>query len=376
MDPDYRRDGPGKSPMGMDLVPVYADSAEATGDDDSIRISPAVENNLGVRTGKAEFRLLPQRIETTAYVTFDEDLQSHIHVRTPGWIESLAVEYIGKRVRKGQVLFEYYAPEIVNAQKEYLHARGRGEESIRLAAREKLIALGMLREEIDELDQRGTASHTIRVLAPQDGVVTAMHAREGMYLMPEMEVFSLADLSAIWMIADVFEARAGGVGTGQEAEARLTHLPEKVFRGVVDYVYPVLDMETRTLRVRLKFDNPGERLKPNMYGSVAIVDEPDAPVLSVHRDALIRTGANHRVIVALGDGMYQAREVASGRESGEWVQILDGLDDGERVVTSAQFMLDSEASLSGSFRRLEPGEYAPDDNSTEHGIEHEGMNHD
>ncbi len=378
MDPQYRRDKPGKSPMGMDLVPVYTSEVSGTADVESIRVNPAVENNLGVQTRAAGFRLLAQTVEATAQVAFNENQQSHVHVRTAGWIESLAVEYVGERVKKGQLLFGFYAPEIVNAQKEYLHARGRGEESIRLAAREKLIALGVLEEDIEKLDRRGSAAHTVQVRAEQDGVVIAMHAREGMYLKPEMEVFSLADLSSVWMIADVFEAQAGKVRPGQKAQARLKSLPGAVFSGEVDYVYPVLDADTRTLRVRLKFDNPDERLKPNMYGKVTIASEQAEPVLAIPRDALIRTADNNRVIVSLGEGQFQAREVLAGGESGQWVHVIEGLQAGERVVTSAQFMLDSEASLSGTFRRLESPQASREAaTAADHqSMDHAGMHHD
>ena len=229
---------------------------------------------------------------------------------------------MGERVKKGQLLFEFYAPEIVNAQKEYLHAKGRGEESIRLAAIEKLTALGVLEDDIEELDQRGSAAHTVQVRAEQNGVVIAMHAREGMYLEPEMDVYSLAELSSVWMIADVFESQAGRVRVGQKAQARLKSLPGTVFSGEVDYVYPVLDADTRTLRVRLKFMNPDERLKPNMYGKVTIASEQVEPVLAIPRDALIRTADSNRVIVSIGAGRYQAREVIAGRESDQWVHII------------------------------------------------------
>lgn len=375
MDPQYRRDKPGKSPMGMDLVPVYASEESDSADRESIHISPAVENNLGVRTSVAEFRVLAETVQATAHVAFDENRQSHVHVRTAGWVESLAVEYVGERVKKGQLLFTFYAPEIVNAQKEYLHARGRGEESLRLAAREKLITLGVLEEDIEQLDRRGTAAQTIRVRAAQDGVVIAMHAREGMYLKPEMDVFSLADLSSVWMIADVFEVHAGAVRPGQRAEARLKSVPGAKFSGTVDYVYPVLDADTRTLRVRLSFPNPDERLKPNMYGTVTITGGETEAVLAIPRDALIRTADNSRVIVSLGRGRYQAREVSAGRESGQWVHVPEGLEAGERVVTSAQFLLDSEASLSASFRRLGPREPAGEaaDHET---MDHSEMHHD
>lgn len=353
MDPNYRRDEPGKSPMGMDLVPVYADESPVD-EEDAFRISAAVEHNLGVRTGKASLRPLWRRVKATGYVGFDEKLLSRIHMRTDGWVERLLVDSVGERVRKGQLLFEFYSPQLVNAQKEYLQSWRRGEKPILDAAREKLLALGMIPDEIEQLGERGTASRTIRVLAPRDGVITELNAREGMYLKPESEVVSLADLSSVWMLAEVFEAQADWVAVGQAAEARLDYLPGEVFSGTVDYVYPVLDPQTRTLRVRLQFDNPGERLKPNMYAAVTIFGKSHLDALTIHRDALIRGEDSDRVIVSLGDGRFQAREVMTGIESGDWVQVIAGLEEGETVVTSAQFMLDSEASMAASFRRLEP----------------------
>lgn len=351
MDPDYRRDGPGKSPMGMDLVPVYADAGGS--DEDAIHISPSVKHNLGVRTNEVSVRPLWRRVNATGFVSFDEDLLSRLHMRTEGWVENVRVETVGERVERGQLLFEFYSPEILNAQKEFLQAQRRGETNIRVAAREKLLALGMVAAEIDELERRGVASRTIQVLAPQDGVVTALQAREGMYLKPESEVISLADLRSVWILAEVFEAQADWVATGQAAEARLEYMPGEVFSGTVEYVYPVLDPMTRTLKVRLKFDNPDERLKPNMYAAVTLFGRTHQDALTIHRDALIRAEDSDRVIVALGNGNFQAREVMTGIESGEWIQVIAGLKAGDEVVTSAQFMLDSEASLAGSFRRLE-----------------------
>lgn len=359
MDPNFRRDEPGKSPMGMDLVPVYAKPAAEYVDDDSVRISPAVEHNLGVRTGNVSVRPLWRRIQATGYISFDENLLSRIHMRTEGWVETLAVNAVGERVSKGQLLFEFYSPQLVNAQKEFLQAKRRGEQRMLDAAREKLLALGVERTGIDALDRRGQASQTIRVLAPRDGVVTALNAREGMFLKPESEVISLADLSSVWMLAEVFEAQADWVAVGQSAEARLDYMPGEVFSGRVDYIYPVLDPDTRTLRVRLRFENAGERLKPNMYSDVTIFGKSHQDALTISRDALIRAEASDRVIVALGEGRYRAQQVMTGIESGEWVEIIAGLSPGEDVVTSAQFLIDSEASLAGSFRRLE----APSDSS-------------
>jgi Cu(I)/Ag(I) efflux system membrane fusion protein len=352
MDPSYRRDEPGKSPMGMDLVPVYAD--EAAGGD-GVTISPAVENSLGVRTAPARVRPLWRRIEATGYVDFDESRISHISTRVPGWIVRLTANTEGERVAKGDLLFEFYAPELVNAQKEFLAAMRRGSESLLTGAGEKLRALGMIPSEIEALRRRGTSSETVRIVAPRDGVVTALSVREGMYIQPNTTIMSLADLSSVWLRAEVFESQADWVAIGQAAEATLEYLPGMAFSGQVDYVYPVLDPKTRTLRVRLLFDNPDERLKPNMYARVSIYGRLKPNALSIPREALIPAPGKDRVVVALGDGRFHVHEVLTGLESGEFVEVLAGLSEGDEVVTSAQFLIDSEASIAGSIQRLESG---------------------
>jgi Cu(I)/Ag(I) efflux system membrane fusion protein len=350
MDPNYRRDEPGKSPMGMDLVPVYADD-EVSGDE--ITISPAVENNLGVRTAPATVRPLWRRISATGYVGYDEKRISHINLRTKGWITRLLVDAQGERVKKDDLLFEFYSPELVNAQKEYLQATKRSDSRLKSGSVEKLLALGMNRAGIEALAKRGKASDNIRVVAPQDGIVTVLNIREGMFVQPNTTIMSLADLSSVWLQAEIFESQAEWVAAGQAAEARLDYLPGEVFTGQVDYVYPVLDPKTRTLRARLLFENSGERLKPNMYARVSIFGKLHPNALSIPREALIRAPDRDRVVVALGDGRFRVFEVMTGMDSGEFVEILAGIEEGDEVVTSAQFLLDSEASLAGSIQRLD-----------------------
>ena len=351
MDPNFRRDKPGKSPMGMDLVPVYADE-DHDADSNSISISPALENSLGVRTEVATIRPLWRRVEATGYVGFNETLISHVNLRTEGWIVRLAVNADGERVTRGQTLFEVYSPELVNAQKEFLQAHQRNDTRLMEGAREKLRALGMIPSEIDALKNTGKASENIRIVAPRSGIVTDLSAREGMYVQPNTRIMSLAGLDSVWLQAEVFESQAEWVAEGQAAEAWLDYLPGSVFSGEVDYVYPVLDPSTRTLRVRLRFDNPGEKLKPNMYARVSIFGRLRPRALSIPREALIRGPSTDRVVVALGDGKFEVHEVLAGMESGEWVEIIAGIKEGDRVVTSAQFLIDSEASLAGSVVRL------------------------
>lgn len=358
MDPNYRRDKPGKSPMGMDLVPVYADSAPAG---DAVTIEPAVVHNLGVRTEKAQVRPLWRRIEATGYVGFDETLISHINTRVAGWIVRLEVNAEGERVDEGDLLFELYSPELVNAQKEYLQAVKRGDTRLLSGAEEKLRALGMIPSQIQAVARRGTASESIRIVAPQDGIVATLSVREGMYIQPNTTIMSLADLSTVWLQAEVFESQADWVASGQAAKARLEYMPGTEFSGQVDYVYPVLDPVTRTLRVRLRFDNPDERLKPNMYARVSIYGRLRPNALSIPREALIPAPGRDRVVVALGDGKFRVNEVLTGLESGSYVEILAGIEAGDQVVTSSQFLIDSEASLTGSIKRLQAVDAVPEE---------------
>jgi Cu(I)/Ag(I) efflux system membrane fusion protein len=350
MDPNFRRDIPGKSPMGMDLVPVYARDSVAT---DEIIISAAIENSLGVRTEAATIRPLWRRVEATGYVGFDETQISHINLRTQGWIVRLLVNAEGERVTSGDLLFELYSPELVNAQKEFLQAHERNDPRLMSGADGKLRALGMIPSEIDALRQSGKVSENIKVVAPRTGIVTQLSIREGMYVQPNSPIMSLADLSTVWLQAEVFESQAEWVAEGQAAEAWLDYIPGSVFSGEVDYVYPVLDPETRTLKVRLRFENPGEKLKPNMYARVSIFGRLRPRALSIPREALIRGSQRDRVVVSVGEGKFRVHEVLVGMESGQWTEIVAGINEGDQVVTSAQFLLDSEASLSGSIVRLD-----------------------
>jgi Cu(I)/Ag(I) efflux system membrane fusion protein len=350
MDPSFRRDQPGKSPMGMDLVPVYADEVAAGGD--VVTIDPAVVQNLGVRTAVVERGTLWRRIETVGYVAFDERKLSHLHLRTDGWIEKLNVKSDGERVSKGDVLFELYSRELVNAQEEYVQALRGSTDYLKQAARERLDALGMSAGQIRELGASRRVSQRVRVLASQDGIVHGLNAREGMYVEPRMEIMTLADLSSVWLLVDVFERQADWVAVGQPAEVRLAYLPGRVWEGEVEFVYPTIDPKTRTLRARLRFDNPDEQLKPDMYADVHIYAGPKHDVLSIPREALIRTGHSERVVLALGDGRFSAREVIAGIESGDRVEIVSGLAEGDAVVVSGQFLIDSEASLKASFLRM------------------------
>jgi Cu(I)/Ag(I) efflux system membrane fusion protein len=350
MDANYRRDKPGKSPMGMDLLPVYADEA---GDSSNVTIAPEVVQNLGIRTATAERSRLWRSIDTVGYVDYDESRVSHIHLRTEGWIEHLVAHSEGERVRKGEQLLELYSPDLVNAQEEFVQALAAGNKGLIRASRERLIALGIPANQVRQLEKTRKVKQTISIYSPQDGVVSRLMVRHGMYVTPDKQVMSLADLSSVWLLAEIYESQADWVKVGQSAEVSLAFLPGRTWAGQVEYIYPSLDPKTRTLKARLRFDNPDEALKPNMYTNVKIYGGPKEDVIVIPVEALIRTGRESRVVIALGAGKFASRTVTAGIESGDWVEILAGIEPGEEVVTSGQFLLDSEASLKASMTRMQ-----------------------
>ncbi|MBG57815.1 MAG: efflux transporter periplasmic adaptor subunit [Porticoccus sp.] len=353
MDPNYRADKPGKSPMGMDLVPVYADEKGAAGaDQPSLRINPTVINNIGVKTATAQRGTLYRNIETVGFITPDADRLEHIHVRTEGWIEELAADTEGDRVEAGQFLFRIYSPALVSAQDEYLQAMSSGQAALMRATATRLRALGMQDNQVKALKSRGEARELFDVTAPIDGYVIELGVRQGMFVQPGTTIMSLADLSTIWVDVDVFESQIDWVAPGQATRMKLPFAPEREWVGEVDYVYPTIRTESRTARARLVFNNPDLALKPGMYATVAIDGAPRHGVVHVPSQAVIRTGDQERVILALGDGHFRPAQVHTGLESEGRVEILEGLGEGEQIVISSQFLMDSEASMDASLLRM------------------------
>jgi len=367
MDPAFRSDKPGLSPMGMQLVPVYADEAES--DTGVVRIDPAITNNLGIRTQAAAKGPLSRRIETVGYVRYDEDTVHHIHTRAEGWIESLAVQATGDAVTRGERLFELYSPTLVNAQEEYLTALESRNSELHKASRERLAALGLTAPEIKRLDEERSVRQRIPVIAQSDGVVVNLGVRHGMYITPATEVMSIAELDRVWVLAEVFERQAAWVRAGQAAVVELDYRPGRSWRGTVDYVYPELDPKTRTLTIRLRFDNAAEELRPNMFARVTVFGDETAAVVHVPRAALIRGGSVDRVVLALGDGRFRAQPVTTGIEAGDRVEIRAGVAAGEKVVTSGQFLIDSESNIDSALMRLQHDAQLPDDTQAGHGAE-------
>ncbi|HEX7026205.1 MAG TPA: efflux RND transporter periplasmic adaptor subunit [Gammaproteobacteria bacterium] len=349
--PQITSDKPMKDEMGMDYVPVYAEDA---GDDsgDTVLISSAIVQNMGVRIEPVKRETLWKYIKAVGNVGYNENRVVHVHARAPGWVEHIHAHAEGERVSKGQVLLEYYSPEIVNAQKELVIA-SRGQADLLASAKERLRLLEVPKNIVDEVLRTGKSQQTLPLMSSVDGVISNLGVRHGMFITPEMELYALVDLSEVWVTVSVFDHQLTWLEPGLSAEIRVSALPGKVFKGTVDYIYPELDPETRTLQVRLKFPNNDGQLRPNMFADVVIYGGPEKDVLTVAREAVIFSGRQNRVIKALAGGHFQPVDVETGMQTPERIEILGGLQEGDRVVTSGQFLIDSEAGLRASLKRLQ-----------------------
>lgn len=353
MNPDFKSDKPGKSPMGMDLIPIYGDKAE--GQDSgpgTINISPDVVNNLGVRTTKVMRESPHGEIKTVGYVQYDEDRLVHVHPRVEGWIEKLYVKASGDPVKRGQALYTIYSPALVNAQEEYLIALKRNNDRLVRAAEDRLKALQLPDSIIRDLRKSRQVKQSVTFYSPQSGVITQFNIREGFFVKPGTSMMSIGVLEDVWVEAEVFERQVNQVEVGLPVTMTLAYVPGREWLGKVDYIYPTLNSSTRTLRVRLRFNNKDKMLMPNMFAQVVIHSDNDKPALFLPREAVIRTGTMNRVVLALGDGAFKSVAVKLGRSDDKNIEILEGVSEGETVVTSAQFLIDSESSKTSDFKRM------------------------
>lgn len=351
MDNNYRRDKPGKSPMGMELVPVYADINNSA-EQGTVKINPSVVNNLGVRTAKVKFGQLDNQINTVGFITYNEDKLSHIHPRIAGWVEKLYVKATGDLVEKGQPLYELYSPELVNAQEEYLLTLAANDKRLISASESRLKALHVPQEVIEKIKSTKQVKQHVMFTAPQSGIIKDLNIREGFYVELGTKLFSIGDLSQVWVEAEVFERQYRKIHRGDKVSMNLDYLPEHVWQGEVDYIYPVLDAKTRTVRVRLRFNNPDFSLKPNMFAQVTIFDSNEQKKLLIPKEALIRTGKQNRVVLALNKGKFKSISVKIGSQDADHIEVLSGLNEGDNIVVSAQFLIDSESSKSSDFMRM------------------------
>jgi Cu(I)/Ag(I) efflux system membrane fusion protein len=355
MFPQHKFDKPGKSPfMDMQLVPVFGD--EKAGADSGVTVSARAQQNLGMRTAQAEIVEFKQEMPAVGSVQADERRIARAEVRTAGWVEKLHVRAVNDPVRAGQVLAEIYSPELLAAQEEYLLAwrmaqANAAEEPLLRAGRRRLESLGLADGEISKIEQSGSASRRVPLVAPISGIVSELGVREGAMVQAGAPAFTLTDLSSVWVVVDVPEAQGMLLRPGLRADAGVQTFPGRIFVGRLDYVYPELNAQTRTLKARVVLPNPRLELRPGMFVNVSLVSVA-RKALAVPTEAVIQTGTRSVAIVMDGE-RFRAATVKTGAEAAGRTEILQGLKPGERVVASGQFLIDSEASLKGALDRLE-----------------------
>lgn len=359
MNPSMRSDKPGKASDGMDLLPVYADAGQpkdmAPG---SVMISPAKQQLIGVRTDIVKRESLDRTIRAVAQVQVDETKIVRIHVKIAGWIEQVNVDFIGKLVRKGEPLFSLYSPDLVATQQEYLIARratvdlssspfpevARGSESLLEAARERLRLWDINDDQLKELDDVGKVNRTMTMYSPIDGFVMKREVYPKTYVTPETELYEIADFSTVWVNAEIYEYEVPSVKVGQSAIMRLSYFPGKVHAGKVVYINPTVDPMTRTVKVRLEFPNPDFELKPDMFAEVELKISYGTQIV-VPQEAVLDSGSEQVVFVAHEDGYFEPRKVQIGARLDDRLIVLSGLKPGEKIVTSGNFLIDSESRL-------------------------------
>lgn len=367
MDPTYIRNEPGKSPMGMDLVPVYEEEDGEKEPTSTIRIDPVTRQNMGVRLGRVEKKRLSKSIRTFGTITYDETGLYSVNTKFNGWIETLHVDFLGERVGKGQPLFDIYSPDLLTAQQEYLIAvqqrKGQGASGGRNArkgtnrlleaSRTRLAYWDFTDEQIARLETIGEIQKTITIFSPTSGVVIKKNALKGHYVKAGEHQYEIADLSTVWVDVDIYEYELPWVHKGMPAEMELAYIPGKRYEGEVLFIYPFLDPKTRTARLRLSFSNPDNKLKPGMYANIYLQNTLPGKRLVVPQEAVIDSGVRKRVFVSRGKGTFESRDVTIGVEGNDYeFEVIDGLAEGEAIVLSGQFMLDSESRLKEAIAKM------------------------
>lgn len=358
MDANFRRDEPGLSPMGMELVPVYA-NANDSDDLGVVNISPNVVNNLGVKTVTVKHGKLTQYIQATGVIEFNNNSRVVINPRVAGWVETLHVKTMGDEVEKGEPLYDFYSPELVNAQEELVLAQAQKNHRLVTAATKRLEALLVPKDVIKQLKRDGKVKNFITMLAPASGVIESINIIEGSYITPSKQLLTIAELDNLWVMVDVFESQAQWLKEGDSVSLSVTAFANESWQGTVDKIYPVLDQSSRTISLRVRVNNQDKQLRPNMFSTIVIDSHADGMSLLVPDNAVIKTGRNNRVVMALGDGRFKSVAVELGQSNGELTQIVSGLSMGDEVVTSAQFLIDSESNISSDLKRYQEADEKP-----------------
>jgi len=364
MDPTYISDEPGKSPMGMDLIPVYED--QATGGS-MISIDPTTIQNMGVRTAAVVRGDISRSVRTVGLIGYEESKQYVVNAKISGWVEKLYVAETGQQVKKGQKLLEIYSPELVTAQQELLLARDNynslkdsrfpqiADSARRLleSSRKRLQLWDVSEWQIKQLEKSGEARKTITLYAPYNGIVTMKMVNEGMYVKPGMALINLADISKVWVLADIYEYQLPWIKVGQQVRVELPYVSGQDLTAKISYIYPFVDPKTRTVKARIELDNINFELRPEMFVTVHLEGEKQKNVLIIPQEAVLHSGQKQTVFIAQAGGRFEPRLIKTGLQGeGGHIEIRQGLFEGEQVVTSAQFMLDSESKLREAIQKM------------------------
>jgi len=358
MNPDVTSPVPAKDSMGMDYVPVYADN-EASKVAGTVKIDPVVVQNIGVRTAIAKQTSISRTIRAVGRVDFNEERMSRLHPKVEGWIEEIRVDKTGQTVAKDDILLSIYSPKLVSTQQEYLLALNnlsalekspfeeiqRGARDLVTSSRERLELLDVPKHQIQELEQTRKIRKSLHIHSPVAGTVIRIGSRKGQYVTPKTELYMMVDLNEVWVYADVYEYELPWIKLGDEVEMTLASVPGKIFKGSLSYIYPYAQSKTRTTKVRLVFDNSELLLRPDMFAEIRIQADTLEDVVVIPAEAVIRSGDRTQVFLVRSPGKFEPRIVSLGIESEGQVAVLDGVNAGDEVVTSAQFLVDSESKL-------------------------------
>lgn len=367
MHPAYKADKPGIAPdCGMQLVPKYADDEMPKMPAGSVKIAPDKQQLIGVRTGTAERQSLVRTVRTTGQLTSDETKLAHIHVKISGYIDKVDVDYVGQLVKKGQPLFTVYSPDLVATEEEYLIAKrgannlgksqfpevSQGSESLLRSTRERLKLWDISDEQIKKLDETGEVTKTLTFYSPVSGFVTDRKAFPQTAISPDMDLYLIADLSTIWVNADVYEYEVPFVKVGQRADMQLSYYAGKTYTGKITYIYPTVDPVSRTVKVRIEFPNPNFDLKPQMFANVQLKINYGKQIV-VPQEAVMDSGDKQYVFVVHGGSAFEPRVIQMGAKLEGNVVVQSGLNAGETVVTSGNFLIDSESRLKSAMSGMQ-----------------------
>jgi len=359
MNPDITSAMPAKDSMGMEYIPVYKESSDDEAPIGTVRIDGNTIQNIAVRTTKAVNDTLSHKVRAVGRVAYDEERMVHLHPKTEGWIEKLTINKTGQWVKKNADLLSIYSPQLVASQQEYILALNnlkalknspikdirQGAENLVKSSRERLKLLDVPFHQLHDLDRGHKIKKSLHIHAPAEGIVMKIGAREGQFVTPETEIYMIADLRKVWVYAYIYEYELPWVKQGDQVEMELAGIPGKIFKGQLAFIYPYAEAKTRTIKVRLTFDNPDLLLKPEMFAEVTIHAAKQINAVVIPSEAVIRSGSRNQVFIVKSPGKFEPRLVTLGVSSNGKVAVLKGIKAGEEVVTSSQFLIDSESKL-------------------------------